>query len=85
MKKIVLKNSVTILTTGIMAVVGIFVGASQAFAEIPGKYLAADMSGDDLLGIAKSHPYLFWTVSALLVIGCIGYGIYHLTKKKEVI
>jgi len=54
------------------------------FSEIPGKYFAADLSANDLLGIIESHPILFWTgLIALVAIGVI-YLMRHLAKKKEV-
>lgn len=52
--------------------------------EIPGKYLAADLSGADLLGIVSEHPVLFWTVLIILIIVCAGYCIFRLAKKKPI-
>ena len=52
--------------------------------EIPGKYLSADMSGTDLLGIVSGHPVLFWTTLIVLIVLCAGYGVYKFTKGKQV-
>ncbi len=82
MNKLIFTKVNIFLSTIALAVFGFVVSASAASAEISGRYLTADLSGSDLLGIFSSHPYLFWTVLIILIILLVGYGIYHLTRKK---
>lgn len=84
MKKITNKNIFAIAATITLVAAEIFVSASKTLAEIPGKYLAADLEGSDLLSIATEHPIISWTVLVILVVLGIGYGIRHITRKKEV-
>jgi len=79
--------SLKLIKTSIVAVVlsvgGFFVGAFQANAQIPGKYFAADLGAADLSEIVSSHPTLFWTTLAIVIIICLGSGIYSLIKRKK--
>ena len=83
MNKLSLKNIITFAGTTLLSVSVFFTNATHVYAEVPGKYLSADMGEADLLGIASKYPTLFWTAFIVLVLLGIGYCIYHFTKRKE--
>ena len=78
-----IKKYSSMLAVAFLAIGGFFVSASQASADIAGKYLAADLSADDLSKMISEHPILFWGLLALFIVICIGYGIYYIAKKRE--
>lgn len=67
----------------ILSVCGFLMGAGQAFAQVPGKYFAADLDASDLAGIVSAHPVLFWGGLVIVVALCLGYGINALIKSKS--
>ncbi|MFA6190272.1 MAG: hypothetical protein WC711_02015 [Candidatus Staskawiczbacteria bacterium] len=77
MNKLFLKN------ISILSVIFFFTGASQIYAEIPGRYLTADVGAADLMGIASKYPTLFWSGLFIFLIICLGYGIYYLVKRNK--
>ena len=82
MKKLSYKN-IYFSLVGIFSAFGIFIiSAVKVSAEIPTKYLAADLAAEDLFGIASSYSTILWVVFIALVVSCAGYGIYHFAKKK---
>ena len=62
---------------------GFIFGAQQVSAEIPGNYLTADLNSADLSGIINKHPASTFTVLAIFIVFCIGYGIYWLVTRKK--
>lgn len=67
----------------LIAVTTFFLGAAKAFAEIPGRYLAADLSAADLTDLIRKYPILFRILFIVFVIFCIGYAFYWIKKPKE--
>ena len=83
MNKIYSKNIPALLTAAILAVGGLVVNTPQAYADIPGRYLTADLGSADLSGIASKYPTLFWGALIVTIIFCIGYGVHYLIIRKE--
>ena len=52
--------------------------------EVPGRYLTADLSAADLLGVAKENPVFFSVAFIALIVFIVGYVIYYFLKKKAV-
>jgi len=75
-----IKSSVIVAT---LSVCGFLAGALQANAQISGKYFAADLGAADLSEMVSAHPTLFWTALTVVVIICLGFGIYSLIKRKK--
>lgn len=51
--------------------------------EIPGEYLTANPELASLSGVASKYPTLYWTALIVVVVFCVGYGIYYLVKRKK--
>jgi len=78
MNKIFFKN----ILVFILFVLGFFVSAGVALAEIPGRYLTADVSATDLLDIVSKYPKTFWSLAIIFVIAVVVYSVRSFMKKK---
>ena len=58
MNKLFSAKNLAFLTAGILAFAGSLARVDSVFAQIPGKYLAADVSASDLAIIVSKWPYL---------------------------
>lgn len=54
-----------------------------AFADIEGKYFAADLDGSDLIGLVKAHPFLFSVILGVIIVVGVLYGANYLIKKRK--
>ena len=80
MNKTFLKS---VRVSGFLLASGFLFSATQAFAQIPPKYFAADLGAADLSGIASKYPTLFWAALVAIVAFCLGYGIYAFMKREK--
>ena len=83
MNKIFFKDKYIILAATALAASGFIMGVPQASAEIPGNYLTADLNSADLSGIINKYPASTFTILAIFIIFCIGYGIYWFVTRKK--
>jgi hypothetical protein len=53
------------------------------FANIPGKYFAADLETSDLIKFSSDHPTIFWIGLGLVVLIFVIYSGFVLTKRSK--
>jgi len=70
------------LSIVILAVAGSVVSASQAFAEVSGRSLVADMAPADLSAVISRWPYLVLIGAILIVLLCLVNIFYRIKEKK---
>jgi len=74
------KNIYALSAVAVLAVSGFFAGATKVSAQISAKNLMADLGPADLSSVSSNS---FWTLSLIVIIFCVAYGIYYFIIKKR--
>ena len=83
MNKLFFKNISTLMSIAVLMFSGLFVVASQAFAEISGREISADLGAADLSAIISEWPYLLLIGLIIIILLCLVNVFYRIKEKNK--